>query len=102
MYQDNEGDKTHLMKKSMHLDFASNKTKDQKFANMINGSDMLKLASPDIEKLIGHNNGVVGTTPTPTQFIYPKYVTDEQEAYARGFVEALAELHQTPGKPCLL
>lgn len=38
-------------------------------------------------------NGTVGTTPTPTQFVYPKYVTDEQEAYARGFVEALAELH---------
>ena len=98
MYQDNEGDKTHLMKKSMHLDFGSNKTKEQKFANMINNSDMnmLKLGSPDLEKLIAHN-GMVGTTPTPTQFIYPKYVTDEQEAYARGFVEALAELHQTPG-----
>lgn len=100
MYQDNEGDKTHLMKKNMHLDFgsASTKTKEQKFANMINNPDMnmLKLASPDLEKLIAHN-GMVGTTPTPTQFIYPKYVTDEQEAYARGFVEALAELHQTPG-----
>lgn len=84
----------------MHLDFAAsnNKGKDQKFANMLNNSDMnmLKLGSPDLEKLIAHN-GMVGTTPTPTQFIYPKYVTDEQEAYARGFVEALAELHQTPG-----
>lgn len=63
---------------------------------VVNGSDMMKLASPDLEKIM--HSGVVGTTPTPTQFIYPKYVTDEQEAYARGFVEALAELHQTPGK----
>lgn len=99
MYQDNESDKTHQMKKSMHLDLASNKTKQQRFSNMLNNSDMnmLKLASPELEKLIAQN-GVVGTTPTPTQFIYPKYVTDEQEAYARGFVEALAELHQGPGK----
>lgn len=91
MYQDNDfGDKTLQMKKAMQLDFDTNKTK-QKFNNM------LQLASPDMEKHISHN-GMVGTTPTPTQFIYPKYVTDEQEAYARGFVEALAELHQTPGK----
>jgi len=92
MYQDNDfGDKTLQMKKAMQLDFDTNKTK-QKFNNM------LQLASPDMEKHISHN-GMVGTTPTPTQFIYPKYVTDEQEAYARGFVEALAELHQTPGMP---
>jgi len=42
-------------------------------------------------------------TPTPTQFLYPKYVTDEQEAYARGFVEALAQLQNSgmPGQPPL-
>lgn len=86
LYQDNDGDKTHHMKKTMQLDFDTDKTKQQKFSNM------LQLASPELEKLISHN-GMVGTTPTPSQFIYPKYVTDEQEAYARGFVEALAELH---------
>lgn len=90
LYQDNDSDKTHHMKKTMQLDFGTDKTKQQKFSNM------LQLASPELEKLISHN-GMVGTTPTPSQFIYPKYVTDEQEAYARGFVEALAELHQQPG-----
>uniref|UniRef100_I3KZL1 Transcription factor Jun n=1 Tax=Oreochromis niloticus TaxID=8128 RepID=I3KZL1_ORENI len=33
------------------------------------------------------------TTPTPTQFICPKNITDEQEGFAEGFVRALAELH---------
>ena len=37
---------------------------------------------------------MVTTTPTPTQFLCPKYVTEEQDAYARGFVDALAELYK--------
>jgi len=101
MYQDNDNEKSQQLRKGMHLDFESNKTKQQKFSSMLNNSsDMLKLSSPeDLDKLMSHSHSsVVGTTPTPTSFIYPKYVTDEQEAYARGFVEALAELHQSPGK----
>lgn len=39
-------------------------------------------------------SGMVTTTPTPTQFLCPKYVTEEQDAYARGFVDALAELYK--------
>jgi len=56
--------------------------------------NMLKLASPELERMIIQQNGMVTTTPTPTQFICPKYVTEEQEAYARGFVDALEELHR--------
>ncbi len=37
---------------------------------------------------------MVTTTPTPTQFLCPKNVTEEQDAYARGFVDALAKLYQ--------
>ena len=98
MYQDNGAGKTLEMKKAMHLDFGSKTTKPSKFQNMLNSPDlnMLKLSSPELEKMLINQNGTVGTTPTPTQFIYPKYVTDEQEAYARGFVEALAELHSSP------
>lgn len=61
--------------------------------------NMLKLASPELERMIIQQNGMVTTTPTPTQFICPKYVTEEQEAYARGFVDALEELHrkEVPG-----
>ena len=53
---------------------------------------LLKLASPELERLIiASCNGL--TTPTPTQFFCPKNITDEQEGFAEGFVRALAELH---------
>lgn len=60
---------------------------------------LLKLASPELERLIIQScTGL--TTPTPTQFVCPKNITDEQEGFAEGFVRALAELHyhqQGPG-----
>uniref|UniRef100_A0A8C6WQV8 Transcription factor Jun n=1 Tax=Neogobius melanostomus TaxID=47308 RepID=A0A8C6WQV8_9GOBI len=53
---------------------------------------LLKLASPELERLIIQScTGL--TTPTPTQFVCPKNITDEQEGFADGFVKALAELH---------
>ncbi|XP_028301286.1 transcription factor Jun [Gouania willdenowi] len=55
---------------------------------------LLKLASPELERLIIQSgNGIITTTPTPNQFLCPKNVTDEQEGFAEGFVRALAELH---------
>lgn len=57
---------------------------------------LLKLASPELERLIIQSNGMVTTTPTsPAQFLYPKTVTvtDEQE-FAEGFVKALEDLHK--------
>nr|ABB89082.1 c-JUN [Xiphophorus maculatus] len=53
---------------------------------------LLKLASPELERLIIQSCSGL-TTPTPTQFICPKNVSDEQEGFAEGFVRALAELH---------
>lgn len=56
--------------------------------------NLLKLGSPELEKLIiAQQNGMVTTMPTPTQILFPRTVTEEQELYARGFVEALNELH---------
>jgi len=84
------------LKSNMTLDFNSQpKAKKQKVGGVLGSPDLnlLKLASPELEKMIIQQNGMVTTTPTPTQFIFPKYVTEEQEAYARGFVDALAELH---------
>ncbi|KAI4810353.1 hypothetical protein KUCAC02_019191 [Chaenocephalus aceratus] len=53
---------------------------------------LLKLASPELERLIIQScTGL--TTPTPTQFVCSKNITDEQEGFAEGFVRALAELH---------
>lgn len=54
---------------------------------------LLKLTSPDLERLIIQSNGMVTTTPTSSQFLYPKTVTDEQE-FAEGFVKALEDLHK--------
>ncbi|XP_019953876.1 transcription factor JunD [Paralichthys olivaceus] len=54
---------------------------------------LLKLASPELERLIIQSNGMVTTTPTSPQFLYPKTVSDEQE-FAEGFVKALEDLHK--------
>ncbi|VDI65652.1 transcription factor Jun-like [Mytilus galloprovincialis] len=91
------------LKRKMTLDFnSSGKTKQQKIQNLLASPDlnMLKLASPELEKFIIQANGFVTTTPTPTQFIFPKFVTDEQESFAKGFVEALNNLHGKTGQ-CL-
>ncbi|XP_053550065.1 transcription factor Jun [Bombina bombina] len=67
-----------------------------KAAELLTSPDvgLLKLASPELERLIiQSSNGMITTTPTPTQFLCPKNVTDEQEGFAEGFVRALAELH---------
>lgn len=91
------------MKRSFTLDLnpARNQAKKMKF-NPVNSAapvlsspdiNMLKLASPELEKII-MQNGIVSSTPTPTtQILFPKTVTEEQEMYARGFVEALNVLH---------
>lgn len=85
------------LKRPMTLDFDSSGKKQK--TNVLSSPDMnmLKLASPELERMLITSNGMVTTTPTPTQFICPKYVTEEQEAYARGFVEALKELHAKEG-----
>ena len=88
------------LKSSMTLDFNSRKSRVNKIGALLASPDLnlLKLASPELEKML-LANGSVTTTPTPTQFIFPRSVTDEQEAYARGFVDALEQLHQTEGVP---
>ena len=90
------------MKRSMTLDFNGglSQSKKQKMSTLLQSPDlnMLKLASPELEKLIIQANGMVTTTPTPTQIMFPKFVTEEQEAYAQGFVAALEELRSGPEK----
>ncbi|KAJ8404139.1 hypothetical protein AAFF_G00339120 [Aldrovandia affinis] len=67
-------------------------------ANVDVGS--LKLASPELERLIIQNsNGVITTTPTPNQYFYARGITDEQEGFADGFVKALDELHKMNHMP---
>lgn len=97
-------DSINSMKRSMKLDLGSPSTvrlcaKKQKFNSLLSSPDlnMLKLGSPELERMIiAQNNGLVTTTPTPTQYMFPRPVTEEQEVYARGFTEALAELQTLP------
>lgn len=90
------GNDVKKLKSNMTLDFGAKGAKARKVTGLLCSPDlnMLKLASPELERLIIAQNGLVTTTPTPTQLLFPKSVTEEQEAYARGFVDALAELHQ--------
>ncbi|XP_038628474.1 transcription factor jun-D [Tachyglossus aculeatus] len=55
---------------------------------------LLKLASPELERLIIQSNGLVTTTPTSTQFLYPKVTATEEQEFAEGFVKALEDLHK--------
>jgi len=90
------------LKRNMTLDFNGGvSAKAKKTSAILQSPDlhMLKLASPELEKMIIQANGMVTTTPTPTSFMFPKFVTEEQEAYARGFVDALAQLQTEDGQP---
>ncbi|XP_075060783.1 transcription factor JunD [Mixophyes fleayi] len=88
-----------MMKKNLNLNL-----NDQVVANLkplrdgdgiLTSPDLglLKLASPELERLIIQSNGLVTTTPTTSQFIYPKVASEEQE-FAEGFVKALEDLHK--------
>lgn len=59
----------------------------------------LKLASPELERLIIQNGNGVITTPTPGQYLYGRGITDEQEGFAEGFVKALDDLHKMNQMP---
>ncbi|KAG7267927.1 hypothetical protein CRUP_006677 [Coryphaenoides rupestris] len=91
-----------MMKKQINLNLSA-----QDDAELLSKSDgilgspdlgLLKLASPDLERLIIQSNGMVAAAaPTPTlattpaatsHFLYPKSASDEQE-FAEGFVKAL-------------
>lgn len=61
---------------------------------------LLKLGSPELEKLI-IQNGMITSTPTPSApVLFPAAApTEEQEMYALPFVQALDKLHNGRGEP---
>ncbi|KAK8761978.1 hypothetical protein V5799_026754 [Amblyomma americanum] len=92
-------------KRSMTLDLNSagrpeRSAKQARCSSLLTSPDlnMLQLASPELERLIIAQNGLVTTTPTPTT-LFSRTATEEQENYARGFVDALAQLHQQQQQP---
>merc|ERR1711879_1097328 len=50
----------------------------------------LKLNSPELEKFLSQNPSLA--TPTPSGYVFPKSVTEEQMMYAKGFEEALEKI----------
>lgn len=62
---------------------------------LLNSPDLglMKLTSPDLERLIIQSNGLVAAANPASQFLYPKSASDEQE-FAEGFVKALEDLHK--------
>jgi len=106
LYDDNSSSPPDAKKRkvTMTLDLQQSKTKQEKLNELLATPDvgMFMLTSPDLERFIIQQNGLVLTTPTPTtQILFPKTVTEEQEAYARGFVDALSELHKNYGPPAV-
>ena len=84
-------------KGNLKLDFSSTNTRRQtsQDGTVLTSPDLnlLTLGSPELEKLIMSYGGIL-TTPTPTQlFKGAPSVTEQQEMYARGFMEALQRLH---------
>lgn len=91
-------DNVQQLKKRMTLELDVRPGKRQRTDPLLTSPDvnMLKLASPELERFITQHG--LATTPTPgTQAIntvFGRPVTEEQENYARGFVDALHHLKQ--------
>ncbi|XP_061775773.1 transcription factor JunD-like [Nerophis ophidion] len=84
-----------MMKKDVHLSMEEHAAELKNAADgLLSSPDLglLKLASPDLERLIiqSHSNG---GHHAASQFLYPKSASDEQE-FAEGFVKALEDLHK--------
>lgn len=56
---------------------------------------LLKLGSPELEKLIINNNGFLPTpTPGGSNFLNGENTSEDKESFARGFIEALQKLQE--------
>merc|ERR1712117_280317 len=79
---------------SLDLNSASAK-RNKQVQSLLTSPDvqMLKLTSPELEKFLIQNPTLA--TPTPSGYIFPKSVTEEQAMYAEGFEEALEHLRQS-------
>merc|ERR1719150_192037 len=79
-------------RQNLTLDLNSASAKKNRVQNLLTSPDvqMLKLTSPELEKFLSQNPTLA--TPTPSGYIFPKSVTEEQMMYAQGFEEALEHL----------
>ncbi|XP_050352943.1 transcription factor JunD [Nymphalis io] len=88
---------------TLDLDFGRGGKRARGGAPVLSSPDLqlLKLGSPELEKLIMQNGMITTATPTPGgQVMFPPAMpTEEQEMYARPFVEALDKLHHSEPAP---
>merc|ERR1719391_549758 len=86
-------------RQNLTLDLNSASSKKNRVQNLLTSPDvqMLKLTSPELEKFLSQNPTLA--TPTPSGYIFPKSVTEEQMMYAKGFEEALEHLRSTDTVP---
>merc|ERR1719369_2659103 len=86
-------------RQNLTLDLNSASAKKNRVQNLLTSPDvqMLKLTSPELEKKLLQNPTLA--TPTPSGYIFPKSVTEEQMMYAKGFEEALEHLRQAETVP---
>merc|ERR1719361_1318873 len=79
-------------RQNLTLDLNSASPKKNKVQNLLTSPDvqMLKLTSPELEKFLSQNPSLA--TPTPSGYVFPKSVTEEQMMYAEGFEEALEKI----------
>merc|ERR1712058_50682 len=79
-------------RQNLTLDLNSASAKKSRVQNLLTSPDvqMLKLTSPELEKFLNQNPTLA--TPTPSGYIFPKSVTEEQIMYAKGFEDALEHL----------
>ncbi|CAG2118008.1 unnamed protein product [Medioppia subpectinata] len=109
-YEENQENNIKMLKNKMTLDFNSPTSHSKKSKLMktciLESPDlkMCKLGSPELERMI-IQHGMVTTTPTPSA-VLPYFlkqeeqgVTEEQQEYARGFVDALNQLHLRGQQP---
>merc|ERR1719309_572988 len=82
-------------RQNLTLDLNSASAKKNRVQSLLTSPDvqMLKLTSPELEKFLIQNPTLA--TPTPSGYIFPKSVTEEQAMYAKGFEEALEHLRNT-------
>merc|ERR1719233_218940 len=76
-------------RQNLTLDLNSASAKKNRVQNL--------LTSPELEKFLSQNPTLA--TPTPSGYIFPKSVTEEQMMYAKGFEEALEHLRQAETVP---
>merc|ERR1711990_947730 len=79
-------------RQNLTLDLNSASPKKNKVQNLLTSPDvqMLKLTSPELEKFLSQNPSFA--PPTPSGYVFPKSVTEEQMMYAKGFEEALEKI----------